>query len=418
LKVISRKSVMRYKNTDKTLARIAQELGVEAIIEGTIRCSGDRVRVSAQLIYAPTEAALWAQSYERDLHDALSVQSTLANAIADQIRVKMTQDQQGRLQARRSTNQKAVDSYLQGDYWLVRAKKAGHEEARKALEFFQQAITEDADFAIAYVKLCEAYNHLGPGRPTTETVSLQRAALDKALSLDPQLPEAHLSLGRIKFLYDWDWPGAEREFKSAVELNPNNADIHNALGDYLDAMGRLQEGRNEQQLAQELDPNTEYMASYFYLSRQFDRGIELLRRRAELDPSDAIIHWTLFHHYAEKGMEPESIAELQRAAVLAGFKKAAEATRRAYATSGYRAAIKECAKAQEQEYSRGNFPFPAFVAELYSRLGDKDKAFYWLQKAYEDRDDEVVFLRVDPTFDPLRSDPRFEQLVRRVGLPN
>jgi eukaryotic-like serine/threonine-protein kinase len=417
LKVISRKSVMRYKNTDKSLSQIAQELGVDGITEGTIRRSGDRVRVSAQLIYAPTEAALWAQSYERDLRDALSVQSTMASAIADQIRVNMTQGQQGQLQATRTVNQKALDAYLQGDYWLARTRKSsGTEEAKKALGFFQRAIVEDPQFAAPYVKVCEAYDT--EGLPLAKTASLRKDALAKALSLDPQSADAHLAFGRVKFAYDWDWPGAEREFRTAVELNPNNADAHQSLGDYLDAMGRLQEGRNEHQLAQERDPNNDYMADNFYFSRQVDRGIELLRMRAELNPNDALIHWSLFNHYAEKGMQGESIAELQRAAASAGFKKAAEAIRHAYATSGYRPALKECARRQEQEYARGNFQFPTFVAEIYSRLGDKDKAFHWLRKAYEDRDDSLVFLRVSPTFDPLRSDPRFEELVRELALPN
>ena len=371
------------------------------------------------MIYAPTEAALWAQSYERDLRDALSVQSTLASAIADQIRVNMTQGQQGRLQTRRSVNQKALESYLQGDYWLARANKGvvpAPEEAGKAIKFFQQAIADDSLFAPAYVKLSAAYNLQGV--PLAKTVSIQKAALDKALSLDPQLADAHLALGNIKFGYEWDWPGAEREFKRAVELNSNNADTHSTFASYLDAMGRLQEARIEHQLAQELDPANDYMAVDFYFSRQFDRAIELARRAAELKPDDAGIHWDLFHDYAEKSMQTESIAALQRAAAAAGFKQAAEAIRQAYATSGFRAALKECAKQQEKAYLSGNYPYPAFVAQLYSRLGDKDKAFYWLQKAYEDRDVFVVLLRVDPTYDSLRSDPRFEELVRRIGLPN
>ncbi len=416
LKVISRKSMMRYKKSDKSLPQIAQELGVEGIIEGSVRRSSDRVRVSAQLIYAPTEAALWAQSYERDLRDALSVQSTVASDIADQIRANMTPTQQARLQTRHQVNEKALEAYLQGDYWLARVRKnGGPEEAKKALEFFQQAIAIEPNYAAAYVKLCDVYNaqdrtHLA------KTAALQKDALRKALSLDPQLGSAHLALANIEAYYDWDWPGAEREFRKAVELNPNDADTHASFSEYLDYMGRLQEGKSELQLAQQLDPTTN-MAEHFYLSREFDRGIEWLRKYADFNSDPGVLHWDLFNDYAQKGAQAEAIAAVVRAADLAGFKQASTAIQRAYATSGYMEALRELAKQQEKEYFRGNFDIPHAIAEVYARLGDKDRTFFWLQKAADERERNIAYVRVDPAYDSIHSDPRFDELVRRVGLP-
>ena len=415
LKVISRKSVMRYKKSDKSLPQIAQELGVDTIIEGSVRRSGDRIRISAQLIHASTETALWAQSYERDLKDALTLQSALASDIAEQIRAKINSGQQARLQATRPVNQKALDAYLQGVYHLTR-KGSGPKDAQTAVEYFQQAIVEDPNFAMAYVKLCEAYQQdLGP---LAKSASLQKAALEKALSLDPSLAGVHLGLANLKFIAEYDMTGAEREFRRALELSPNNAEIHDCFGGYLDAMGRLQEGMKEHQIAEELAPMTHRTAENLYLSRQFDRSIELNRKRVEIEPSDAGAYWNLFRAYAEKGKEAEAINAWQQTGLALGYKKGAELIGGWYPTLGYQGALREGARWMEEESARGDFDFPWAVAEMFTLIGSKDKAFHWLEKAYEERDGGLVTLTVNPIFDPLRSDPRYKELVRRMGLPN
>ena len=319
------------------------------------------------------------------------------------------------MQATRPVNQKALDAYLQGVYHLTR-KGSGPKDAQEAVEYFQQAIAEDPNFAMAYVKLCDAYQQ-GLG-PLAKSASLQKAALEKALSLDPSLAGAHLALANLKFLAEYDWAGAEREFKRALELSPSNAEIHDNFGGYLDAMGRLQEGMKEHQIAEELAPLTHRAAENLYLSRQFDRSIELNRKRVEIDPTDAIAHWNLFRAYAEKGMEAEAIKAWQQTGLSLGYKKGAELIGRWYPTLGYQGALREGARWMEQESALGNFDFPWAVAEMFTLVSDKDKAFHWLENAYEERDGGLVTLTVNPIFDSLRSDPRYKELVRRMGLPS
>jgi eukaryotic-like serine/threonine-protein kinase len=413
LKVISRKSVMRYKKSDKSLPQIAQELGVDTIIEGSVRRSGDRIRISAQLIYATTETTLWAQSYERELKDALATQSGLARDIAEQIRASINSDQQARSQATRPINQKALDAYLQGVYYLTR-KGSSPKDAQTAVEYFQQAIAEDANFAMAYVKLCEAYQQ-GLGT-LAKSASLQKAALEKALSLDPSLASAHLALANLKENAEYDWAGAEREYNRALELNPNNAEAHHCFGIYLDMMGRLGEGMKEHQIAEELAPMTHRTAENLYLSRQFDRSIELNKKRLEIDPND-VASWQLFLAYALKGMEPEAIKAWQQTALSLEYKQGAELIGRWYATLGYRGALRQGAKWMEEETARGNFDFPWAVAQVFTLVGDRDKAFHWLETAYEERDPGLASVWVNPVFDPLRSDPRYKDLVHRMGFP-
>jgi eukaryotic-like serine/threonine-protein kinase len=412
VKVISRKSVMRYKKSDKPLSQIAQELGVDGIIEGSVRRFGDQVRISAQLIYAPTETSLWAQSYEQNVKDALAVQSTVSNTIAEQIRasIKSAQSQQ---RAVHPVNPKALDAYLKGVYYI---KKWQPENARKAVDLFKQAIAEDPNYAMAYVQLASAY---AGANTSASTASLQREAVQKALSLDPTLGDAHLALANLKFTNDYDWTGAEREFRRALQLSPNLANLHDCFASYLNATGRFDEGLKESQAAQELDDGMHMsMAQYLYYTRQYDRGIELEKRMLEIHPDDAVAEWwQLFHMYSGKGMEAETINAYRQTALAMGYKKGLDEIGQEYARSGYHAGLRQGVRWMEEESARKNFDFPEPTAEIYILLGDKDKAFHWLETAYEERDGFLNELAASPMFDSLRSDPRYKALVKKIGFP-
>ena len=413
VKVISRKSVMRYKKADKTLSQIAQELGVDGIIEGSVRRSGDQVRISAQLIYMPTETTLWAHSYEQDVKNVLAVQSALASTIAEEIKVQTDQ----RAQTKRSTNQKALDAYLRGEYQLGSGWSANN-DPEGAIKSFKQAIAEDPSFALAYVRLATAYASTGAG-PSAKTELLQREAVEKALSLDPSLADAHSALANLAFHNDFNFAEAEREYKRAVELSPRDAGTHDNLAIYLLDMGRFDEGLRESQIAQELDFNAYgSMNEYLYFTRQYDRGIELMKRVIQIHPEDAVAQWwNLFHLYSAKGMQAETVDAWRRTASALGYTKAAEIIQTSYTEAGYRTALQRAAKWMEEESARGNFDFPEPTAETYILLGNKEKVFFWLDKAYEERDGSLMDMAENPMYDSVRSDPRYKTLVKKIGFP-
>jgi TolB-like protein/DNA-binding winged helix-turn-helix (wHTH) protein len=417
LRVISYTSTYRYKNTKKTLPEIARELGVDAIVEGSVQRTGGRVRVNAQLVYAPQERHLWAQSYDRDLLDSLAVQNAVAEAITNQIKVKLTPAQQPRLQVPRPVNLSALDAYLRGIDHLGRVGHGfGGEEVRKAVESLQEAVTHDPGFAMAYVKLAEAYTNEAFPYPL-ESLPLQKEAIEKAISLAPNSSAAHTARGCIRFTRDWDWPGAEAEYRHALDLNSNDSLAHLSLAEYFEAMGRLEEGMQERQRAQDLEPAIDDISVGLFRARQFETGIQLLKKRLDVMPNDGDLHHELSTFYAYAGMQTNSITELQRALALFGFAEAAGHIRGAFTIAGYRGALQTLAKEMEQAYAQGQVDRPDLVAETYTRLGDKDKAFLWLLKAYQERNRAMAFLQVEPFWDSLRSDPRFKDLIRRVGLP-
>jgi eukaryotic-like serine/threonine-protein kinase len=413
LRVASHQSVQRYKKSDKPLPEIARELNVDAVVRGSIQRVGDRVRISGQLVYGPEDRTIWAKHYEGSFQDALNLQSQVATSIADEIRVRMTKNQRASLKANQPRNPKALEAYLQGQYYL---KKWQPQDAEKAVEYFKQAIADDPNFAMAYVSLAKAYAN---SEPSAKTAPLQRDAIEKALSLDPSLAEAHDGLAILKRDIDYDWAGAEREFRRALELNPRNAGIHNGLAELLNATERFDEALKECQAAQELDDSTYFsMAGYLYFTRQYDRGIELEKRMIEIHPDDPVGEWwRLFHMFAGKGMEAETINAWRQTGLAMGYTKTGEIIEKAYANSGYRGALQQGVKWMEKDTASGNFHFPETIAEIYVLLGDKDKAFYWLEKGYEERDGFMVELAVSPMFDPVRSDPRYKALVKKIGFP-
>jgi TolB-like protein/DNA-binding winged helix-turn-helix (wHTH) protein len=418
LKVISRTSTMRYKKSDKTLPEIARELNVDGIVEGTVQRSGDRLRITAQLIHAPTDKHVWASSFERDTRDVLPMESEIAEGIAKGIRAKLTPQEQTRIAAAQPVNIKAFEDYLQGEsHFNNYGRGYNDQELRKSIEYLEQATREDPNFAPAYVKMFQAYERAAEFERPTETMPRERAAANRALSLDPNLSDAHLALGNVKFSYDWDWAGAEEEFKRALELNPNNANAHEEFGDYLEAVGRIDEGMIEQQRAQELDPHIDHLSNGFYRSRQYTRGIEWLRKQIEIDPQNGVHYIQLTNFYGEQGMQPEYIATMATTAKLYGFPQFAESLSRTYATAGYRPAMLEFCASIEKLQKAGTIWVPGFLADFYARLGEQEKALHWLEIAHEQHDGSIAFLSCDPLWDSLRSAPKFQELLRRLGLP-
>jgi TolB-like protein/DNA-binding winged helix-turn-helix (wHTH) protein len=413
LKVISRTSVMRYKKTDKTLREIARELNVDAIVEGSLLRSGNRVRITAQLIRASTDSNLWADTYDRDLQDVLAIQSTVARAIANEIQVKMTPNERVQLRDPRPMNPAALDAYLKGEYHMGRFGTGfGKEERYMAMPYFQQAIQLDPNFARAYLGLAEA--HTPNVAPAPDEVSVARGALEKALAADPNLSDAHLLQARFKEFHDWDFPAADKEFRQAIELDPSSAWAHDFYGDYLDNMGRHQEAAQEQQSAQALDPGWDHLIDGFNHRGEYGRALEIALSNVEVHPNDGGWHAYLAYVYLHTGKYKEMIGELQHTVTLYGYPELAPPLARTYATSGYRSALRLWAN--DLVAAQHNPASPSMVAEIYAHLGDTDMAFKWLERAYQERDGFLLTLR-DPQWQALRSDPRFKDLIRRVGLP-
>src|SRR6202521_1849860 len=322
LKVISRTSSMQYKQTKKSLPEIARELNVDGIVEGTVQRSGDRVRITAQLIHGPSDKHLWANSYERDARNVLFMESEIAGAIADQIQTKLTPEQEARLASARPVNVKALEAYLQGKYHLDRVGEGfGDEEGKKAAQYFQQAIDADPNFVQAYIGLANA--HSGLSLSSREDSAIRKRAAERAAELDPSSWDARVILAGIK-IGRWDWPGAEEGFRRAITLTPNNAEAHGSFAEYLDKVGRLEEGWKELQIAQELNPNPDALPSALELPQALyyrgdcDHAIELLLRVTERNPKDGQTHLRLSQCYEEKGMYKEGIEELVKAVTLYG----------------------------------------------------------------------------------------------------
>jgi TolB-like protein/DNA-binding winged helix-turn-helix (wHTH) protein/Flp pilus assembly protein TadD len=420
LRVISRTSAMHYKGTKKSLSDIARELHVDAVVEGTVMRAGDRVRISAQLIEASTDHHLWAASYDRDLRNVLSMQEEVTRAIVSEVRVKLTAQEQARLANMRPINPEAYQHYLKGRYFWY---KLNPEAIQKAIEYFQQALEKDPAYAPAYAGLADSYNTLAffTVFPPREVMPKAKAAAVKALELDDNLAEAHVSLGWAGFTYDLDWLAAGKHLQRALVLNPAYPLAHSDYSLYLGALGRSEEGLTEAKRALDLDPASpaiiHYMAVQLYLARQFDEGIEECRKTLELDPSFSPAHGTLGHVYAAKGMYREALAEYEKFATLSrGSPGSTALVGYAHARLGQRTyalrALDQLRAASKQRY----VPALSF-AIVYVGLGEKEQAFLWLEKAYDERTNSLAYLKVQATWDPLRSDPRFADLVRRVGLP-
>jgi serine/threonine protein kinase/Tfp pilus assembly protein PilF len=419
LKVMSRNSVFRFKgqNTDPQAA--AQALRVRAVLTGRILERGENLQVSAELVDARDNSHLWGGQYTRKLTDLFLLQQEIAKEISESLRLKLSPEERQRLAKRYTENGEAYRLYLEGRYhWNKRTRQ----EVEKGIEYFEQATEKDPAYALAYVGLADSYTIMQDYDYLSTKDALARAkpAVARALALDDSLGEAHLAMAMIKNNFEWDWAGAEREFKRALELNPNQATAHQWYSIFLSNMGRHEEALEQNQQALKLDPlsliinaNTGQLR---YFARRYDEAIEKLKKAIELDPNFHVAHFALASVYEQKGMCKEGVTEASKAATLSGQPELAEALRRGLAESGCRGAALRHLEALK-ELSKREYVSPAFLADDYVRLGDKDRAMEWLEKGYLERASGIPYLKVEPLYDPLRSDPRFQDLLRRVGFP-
>jgi TolB-like protein/DNA-binding winged helix-turn-helix (wHTH) protein/Tfp pilus assembly protein PilF len=419
LRVISRTSVMQYRGTHKSLPQIARELNVDAVVEGTVLRSGDRIRITAQLIQASIDKHLWAHTYEGDLREVLTLQENVAKDIAEQIRAQLTPQEQAKLKNARPVNPAAYEAYLRGNYF---ADKRTAEALTKAIEYFEQAIRDDPNSAPAYAGLADAYSVLSEYKsvPAHESHMKARVAARRAVEIDDSLAEAHAVLANVATLDDYDWSGAEQEFRRAIELNPGKATAHHFHAQNLTCMGRWHEASVEMEQARELDPlsiiiNANIGLVYYY-ARQPDRAIQAELRALELDPNAAFMYEYLGTAYLQKGMYREAIGHLQKAVGLSnGFPLYQGELAYSYAAAGDRAQAGRILTDLKSR-SRRQYVSSYSLAVAYISLGKKDAALARLQKAYEDREDQVALLKIEPLFDTLHADPRFQELLRRIGL--
>jgi TolB-like protein/Flp pilus assembly protein TadD len=417
LKVISRTSTQHYKSAPENLPEIAKQLGVANILEGSVQKAGDSVRVNVKLIQAASDSHLWADTYDRKLTDIFAVESEIAKAVADTLQAKLTGSELHAIAARPTENTEAHQLYLKGRFFWN--KRTGN-DLKKSVDYFNQAIAADPKYALAYVGLADAYVVVplyGGGAPR-DSYPQAKAAAKKALEFDDALGEAYTSLARVLCAYDFDFSQGTREFQRAIELNPNYATAHQWYGSNLLCLGRFNEAIAELKRAIELDPlslviNTDLGNAYIY-ARRYDEAIEQLRKTLEMDPGFYYAHWNLGSALAAKGALDAAIAEYQKARALNDDPRLLALLAYAYGFSGNKAEamkiLDQLAALSKQRYvSAFNF------ALVYLGLGEKNQTLYFLEKTYEDRDSySIAFIKVQPFFDPLRSDPRFEALVEKI----
>jgi len=421
LRVISRTSAMRYKDTKKPLREIARELNVDAVVEGTVARSGSHLRVTANLVQASPEKHLWAESYESEVGDALTLQGEIAQAVAREIQVKLTQQEQNLLAAATRVNPEAHDLYLRGLYSMRGAESAGASE--KAIKYFQQAIEKDPNYAVAYSALSRVYSVWIPGMtrsPRTLMPKAREFAL-KALTLDNTLADAHAVLGMIALFYDWDWSAAEKEYKQTMALNPNHVWAHERHARGLAAQGRKEEAIAEAKQVLALSPTPsewDYPIWVFILTRRYDLARERAQELLEVAPNWVWGHFELAQVDEQEGQLEEAAQEFLKADELFGMDpKRVTQLKGTLAKSGAKGYWKRTLE-NYKESAKSNYVPPVLVAEACVRVGDRECVFEWLERGFEERDDLMINLKVEPVFDSLRSDPRFQDLVRRVGIPH
>jgi eukaryotic-like serine/threonine-protein kinase len=416
LRVISRTSTMRYKDSKKPLPEIAKELGVDAVIEGSVERSGEEVRITAQLINARDDTHLWARSYHRNLRDVLAMQSEVARAIAGEISVQLTPQEQARFERSRPVNTAAYEAYLRGLYhWNFHTP----EELQKAIVEYNRAIEIDPGYALAYVALSNTY-HLLPFNADTaprEAFPKAKEAALKAIELDPQLAEAHSSLALVLGQYEWDWAGAEREHKRALELGPNSPSALMYYVELLSLQGRHDEAISVASRGRELDPvagavGLQLSRAYFH-ARQYDRAAQSFLQFLEINPRFWPLHLYLGQVYEQQGHYAKALAELRQA--QGPTMQATSLIGQVYALSGQKPEAEKILRELILRSKSAYLP-PTYIARIYAGLGQKDEAMAWLEQGYAARDSHLEFLKVDPTLDALRSDTRFAELLRRMNL--
>ena len=422
LKVISRTSILQYKDSHKRLPQIARELGVDVVVEGSVLRSGNRVRITAQLVRGATDRHIWAASYERDLRDLVTLEDGVSRSIAEQIRKQIAPRTPRWLANSAAVSPKAREDYLKGRFFWNRRNEAGY---LKALDYFQAAIGEDPQYAQAYAGLADSYALLGsmprPKIPRDTAMPKAKETALTALNLDDSLADAHTSLAFVEMHYEWKFREAEQEFKRAIDFDPNYSIAHQWYAFDLAAMGRLDEAVAEVERARQTDPfsaivNTD-AAEILYFDHNYDAALRQARATVEMDPNFAHAHRVMERIYDEKRMFPEAISEGERAVELSGNDMwMLLELARTYLLAGKKTDMQACLKRVANISPRGALPDVGTAAEIYMALGDVNRALKVLESLYRRREGGLILLHADPCFDTLKPDPRFQQLLRRIGL--
>ena len=421
LKVASGSSAFQFKGKGHDIHEIGEKLRVQTVLEGSVRKAGSRLRISAQLVNVADGYHIWSEKYDCEMKDIFAIQDEIALTIADKLKVRLLSDEREGLVKRHTENIEAYNLYLKGRYFW---SKRTQESFRRAIEFFEQAIAEDPSFGLAYSGLADTYNLFGfysvlPGK---EAFPKAKQAALKALEIDSSIAEAYTSLAFAQLYFDWDWEGAHKNFKRAIEHGPGYATAHHWYAEYLVVVGRMEEAIAEGKQALEFDPfslviNTLFGWPFHYSGR-YDQAIERYQRTLELDPNFMTPRFFLGLTFVEKAMYEEAIAEFNKAKVLFGDSALMDAAiGHAYARWGKTAEVKKILAELEQISKQRHVPF-YFLAAIYADIGDRDQAFHWLEKCREERDMWLAFLKIDPIWKNLRSDPRFVEILNKMGLIN
>jgi serine/threonine-protein kinase len=419
VKIVSRTSVMHYERGGKPMKQIAADLGVQFVLEGSVRKHGSDLRITTQLVDADQDASLWGETYDGTMDQIFDIQENVAARIVKALRVRLTPDEKRNLKRRATENTEAYQIYLKGRFFWTKRSAEG---LRTAIRYFQEAIEKDSRYALAWAGIADSYNLLSEHENigTEESYPMARAAAEKALELDDQLAEAHTSLASLLMLNDWDWQNAEKQFKLAIKLNPNYANTHHWYAEWFSFHGRMEEALKQISRAAELDPLSPAILKdkgmLLYYARDYSGAIEYARKAFELDPNFANAHRLLSLAYQGKGMFTEAIAENQRWGELMGNElEASVALAQCHAAAGNRgAALALIANLDAKELPAGNLL--RGIALVYAALGEIDLAFTWLEKAYARRSKALCNTKIDPKLDRLRGDPRFAELLRRLNL--
>jgi serine/threonine-protein kinase len=427
LKVMSRSSAFRYKGRDIDPQEVGRELKVQAVLTGQLVQRGDALAISLELVDSRDSRQLWGEQYNRKLSDVLAVQTEIAREISDRLRLRLNGTEQKKLTKRYTENAEAYQLYLKGRfYW----NKFTEEGLKKGIDYFSRAIEKDPNYASAYAGMADCYNMLSMYLAPKEVFPRAKAAAIKALELDESLAAAHISLGAYKMFYEWDWAGADQEVRLAMELNPSYAksiELNTDYGDsnhyycgLLDVMGRPDEAIVEMKRALDVDPLAlvlyAEMGWSYYIARQYDQSIEQALKAIELDPSLVLAHAALGNDYEQKKMYGQAISELNKAKVLSGNNPNFVAELGyGYAVSGQRSEAQKIIRELMERGSR-EYVDPCGIANIYVGIGERDLAFEWLERAYQDRSPGIAWLKAEPKYDPLRQDTRFADLLRRIGL--
>lgn len=419
LKVMSYAAVSRYRGSAADPAKAARELNVDAVITGRVTQRGELLSISAELVNPRDNSQLWGESYNAKMTDIFTVQEQLARRIAEGLRLRLTAPQQRRLTRQHTLDPEAYKLYLQGRYHWNKRTGAG---LRRSVDYFEKAIETDPQYALAYAGLADAFALLGPYgvmRPA-DAAPRARAAAERALAIDPELAEAHTSLALVSYRYYWKWTEAEDGFRRAIAFNPSYATAHQWYGEYLTILGRFAEGEREIRKAQELDPlsliiNSDVATNYF-LSRRYDEAIAQYKRTLELEPNFPLSRVLLGATYLEKRENQLALEQFHKAVELDNFADFLAFLGYGYARSGMSGEAKKIL-VRLDEQSKSRYISPVDYAVIYVGLGDRDKAFEWLERAVDERADWLVYLKVEPVFDSIRDDPRFAAILKKMNFP-